>query len=59
MVLLQKFKAIFFTFSIMKNIIACPARFKFAVKLICSIGLESGFSACCLLKLILSSYNSF
>ena len=56
MVLLQKFKVIFFIFSIMKNIITCPARFKFAVKLICSIDLESGFSACCLLKLMLSCF---
>ena len=48
----EKSKRVFFTSSIIQNIVVTPSRSKFTVKLICSIAFGSPSSACCLLKYI-------
>ena len=52
MVSCEKSKMVFFTSSIMKNIVITPGQFKFPVKLICCTALGSASSGYCLLKSI-------
>ena len=48
----EKSKTVSFASSIIKNIVLFPVLSKFAVKLICWIGVGSASRACCLLKSI-------
>ena len=48
----EKSKIVSFDSSIMKSIAVCPARSRFAVKLICCIAFASASSACYLLESI-------